>query len=825
MALTVKLMRGARVLNLNSGRYTVASGFAPPATQLSPRMAAGTSANRHGGAVRVGVSAVNRPWSFGVNVRAASPAEVTRALADLAYMCSLAGDEDEPLYLFFKLDANLSSAPTWGQDGHYYELAHAAVPQPGSGATLAHTRGLASMGVTVACEVKPYAIGQRQRVMSGIGGLLEFDWGAADGQSRGLLVGESATNKMTNPIFGHSTFSNGWTASNVIASQNTDPRYVLFGLNSVRLIATGSPGTYTQSINVGNTNAHYIVAYVKKPDGSAVTTSDVVIHYGSAQSSTVQALGDGWYMVWASPNGVASSTATGVSIPADKEVYLAGVTCVERTNYPVHMAHGDLLGCAWTGTAHDSTSTRTAGRVRLPSAGLFSTGHGTLRIAVLPWIGSGQMSGLDCYLFSFGSSNMRALWQNSGGELRWRFIGSDNSNAANSNATTFTRDVPLVFHFVWGDDALVIYLNGTAIATDASGLAPTALGTYLYLGSDDSAANHFPGVFQDLTAWDVSLTAAEVLADYNNLSPVIADGQRVSAIPWLWTNDGDDTVDSYYNGTAFNTFVCGGIPGSAPATTSLKITESTALRGIWLGRLASKRPIPPSVFFEDQSGTSTTSADVGSAVQTVSVAAGSGGSSIQLEIPNRFYDLFQGHEWTMFVRLSDASTGLSIRQWLLYTGGGVAGYESEWQSASLADSTRRLFKTRPLTYPIQKRIYGVSPNVWVTNAAALAMDRSGSTGNVSVDYIFVMPGPITHIDLPNATSETILFVDGRYVQVATTVNEILEEAAYLYGDEFELLPNAYNQVVCAIGGIGVSSTITHAFTVTTLLVRPRYALL
>ena len=110
---------------------------------------------------------------------------------------------------------------------------------------------------TVTLEVKPLALGNRQKLANASGGVFEDNFGMTDGTPRGLAMFRATTNKMTNPVFGASTYSTGWTAgANLIASKNTDPRSCLPGVSqSVILTARAATNhTYTQSINAGNTN-------------------------------------------------------------------------------------------------------------------------------------------------------------------------------------------------------------------------------------------------------------------------------------------------------------------------------------------------------------------------------------------------------------------------------------------------------------------------------------------------------------------------------------------------------------------------------------------
>lgn len=830
-ALTFKLTKGARTLDLNSGRYTVVD-FAPPGTVLVPQMAGGTSANRTGGSARVGLSAANRQWTFTVHVvNCTSPAEVNHAIADLNSMLAMAGDESEPLFLFYKPAATLVVPPTWGQDGYYYEIAHADTPGVPLRNAYLHLKGLARAGVAVSCQIKPYAHGRPQRCAQALGGLIEMDWGSPDGSSKGLLLGDGQTNLMTNPVFGNGTFDSGWTAGSLIDTKNFDKAYILFGSASARLAATGSPGTFTQLLNVGNTNVRTLAAYVKRRDGAAVTSADVQIYYGSAKTSTYQPMGDGWYLVWASFAGIASNTASGVAVLADKEIFLAGVSFVENSLWPVPMIYGDMLGCSWGGTVHASASTRVAARARIPTSGVLTPSYGTIRVVVTPWINQGQTTGQDLYLFSCGSSSMRAYWDNA--STRWRFVGSDNSNAANSASATFARDTPLVFHFVWGDDVLTIYLNGASIASDVSGHAPTALGTYLYIGSDDSAAHQIPGVFNDFTTWDVPMTAAQVAADYADIGPVAVDGQRVSAIPWEWTKDGDSTTDNVDDSTRDNYAVFGGVPGSAPAETEFYIELAavsadtnfdTEGRTYWLSLFANDEFAYPSSLatFKDNLGTVTTSADLGSNVQTLASLNTSEVGPDTIAVSFTLGDQFYGRQVYVLARLSDAGANLLGRAYLTPS----PGIYTDFRSLA-ASSTRRLFAFGPLSFPLKGQVFG-GPNSFISLTAGIGLKRStAGAANVLVDFTMLLFEPIVKV---HGVLTTAFLSSATRSRLKGKQADIEEGTSYytpadVTGQAIELLPQKMNTLFAIRGADGSFYNIAQTLVFSSVTVTPRWAVL
>src|SRR3972149_9178630 len=164
---TIKLVKGAKSLDLMAGRYLVAEDFVPPAPATRPTLARGSSANRFGQTRVVGVNVDERDFTFSVHVLGASEWELRRGIADVQTFLSLAGDESEPLYLEFKPNSD-TPAPLWGQDGTiFYEIVHGWASVSG---LYAQTRDAALPQCAVRLIVKGVALGGRARLCFAKGG-------------------------------------------------------------------------------------------------------------------------------------------------------------------------------------------------------------------------------------------------------------------------------------------------------------------------------------------------------------------------------------------------------------------------------------------------------------------------------------------------------------------------------------------------------------------------------------------------------------------------------------------------------------------------------
>ncbi len=380
-----------RTLDLadENGLFTLSDDFIPPTVSLAPNIAAGSAANVRGGGELVTIKAENRRWSFGVNVRGASEAEITAGIRKLNNFIRGATAE-RPLFFHYRPSNDIPFQPRFGTYGS--DLRYEVVFGKAS-ASLAYPTGVAGRQILPECRVelivKPYALGLSQLMAYARGGVLEDDIGAIDGASRGVIIPDATTNKMTNPIFGAPIFSTGWTAgTNMIAVENQDQQFTTHGKISAKLLAElATLNTFTQSINVGNTNQHQISCYVKKQDSSAVTSADIELTYGGAVTENYDLVGDGWYRVWGEVAGVNAATTTGVIVKQGRTVYLDGFQIEERDELMSPLAHGDMLGVAWSGTAHASTSVRDGAAIQTQEDVIkkhpLESAEGTIRIADL----------------------------------------------------------------------------------------------------------------------------------------------------------------------------------------------------------------------------------------------------------------------------------------------------------------------------------------------------------------------------------------------------------------------------------------------------------
>ena len=808
-----KLVIGTDELNLQAAPFKVATDFIPPPLNQGANIASGTSANRVGGGTLVGTRALDRRWRFGVHIEGESEMEVRSATNLLQDFLSRAGDPNDPLTLQWRGNSDIAEEPLWGQYGSNlrYEILQGIVTLSSQYAIAdLRSRGLPNCRVDL--TIKPYALGVRQLLTSAKGGIQEDLIGSIDGRSKGTVIMSGSQNQITNPIFGNATYDLGWTTgSDLISTENKNGKFIIAGVSSVKLTRTGNTNIlFTQSINAGDTNPHRISAYVKRADGEAVTSADAVLHYNVDLTTAYQLIGDGWYRLTASATGIASAQPTGISIETVGRTIWADGFQFQDSSFHTPLIHGDLLGHTWAGTDHDSVSDMTDIAFKVNAAEVLDIAEGTIRVVYKPF--QDDSHAINRMLFTNGGSSFEAVFA-FGDQLNF----TDGTNNFTIGSVAFNAGDIIVFHFVWGTSGLKIYRNGVVEDTDPTYTPPT-LAADLFIGQDTSAGTHCNGTIMDFSTYARELTAAEILADFNNIDKQIENDRRLSPIPWLWTKDGDDILDNHDDDNQDNFMIIGGVPGSTEAITRWEITPDVTVIGWWLGKaLTDYRSfvLPSTQFYADYQGTVTAATDSGGEVLTTSIGT-SPVSAAAFDVADATLPLGRVH---FFVRLSDTGSDLTIQGEFRFGTDGNA-VTSDFIPIT-TDTTRRwyyagsIFVEQPSTIPDDEK---------QGTFRIVAKRTTGGSTNVLFDFGMFIAGDVMRIlNGANTSSIVRMIIEGPkiYTRTATGIIEVLNFA----GEIIELTPEQLNFVFFMQARDGDAHTVADVATFNDVFVTPRWALL
>jgi hypothetical protein len=198
-------------------------------------------------------------------------------------------------------------------------------------------------------------------------------------------------------------------------------------------------------------------------------------------------------------------------------VYVDGCQ-LEQTAQATPYLDGTMgAGHSWSGTAHQSTSSRTAAYLQYDIKWIRAD-KGTVAMWVKPACGNPNNS----FVFAAGNVNaaLDAYLGTAVGWVHFRYAGSTIS-ANGLAAETWTH-----LAFVWDQPAAIwkIYLNGAEAATGTPGAVP-ALASYLGIGCSAPVGTAFApnAVLDDWVVFDRALSAGEVKAIYTSNAPLHTD--------------------------------------------------------------------------------------------------------------------------------------------------------------------------------------------------------------------------------------------------------------------------------------------------------------
>ena len=734
--------------------------------------------------------------------------------------------EGDPLLFEWRDVDDVPFEPTYGQHGANlrYEITHAAPPESWGRRGLGNMREKKDL-VRIKCAFKPYARGLPQLVATASGGVIEDKIGRADGLSRGLIVPKICTNKFTNPVFGHATYNNNWTAgADLLVAENKDPEFILFGDTSVKLVAesgTDANLNFHQALDVGNTNSHTFSFYAKAIDGSALTTSNIKFKYSTVQTAdAVLSVGDGWYRVVAKVTGIASSQHTGVILTEEAQTIFIDGFQIEEEDYPTPLCFGDMLGCSWSSTAHASTSSRTIGKVAFDPSDIMNLGEGTIRVAIKhPFAHS--IYDLNQYAFTVDATNdMQLYWNQTLADWVW----TDGTNLVATSDHTFAANDVEVLHATYGKAGIALYINGAEKSTDTSS-QPLLSVANAYVGGHPTTTGASAWTIMDLAIYDRAMTATQVAADYANIQPIVEGDVRASPIPWLWTKDGDDITDNCNDSTRDNYCVIDGVPGTIPAKTKFDLTRSfnsTTQTILSLLTMQTWRDPLGTVFFDLQDITDTGNSCGDEYDDSIPIGDTANFNGSGLVNPD--YEVLAGREVRAFIRSAFFATTGPLKVVLKYGSLATSQVRSKGRNVTgLGTSVWRLYYSDLFGLPPMSEFFLDSADLKFDGTDEYFMiEIVGGAGEYRADYIALFTRPLMVLEPSVATASGTQSVMLEGYKAVTYISGEPEAVVYVSGDEIELVPDQLNLLSSLHGDTGADADVDYTMTYNEVLVTPRW---
>jgi hypothetical protein len=336
-----------------------------------------------------------------------------------------------------------------------------------------------------------------------------------------VTVGEATTNRILNPSV--ETNTTGYASDTGTLARSTD--YALFGTYSLRYThSSGGSGNtyYNVSGTLATSTTFTFSVYARRGDGAAVSGVTCFIDSSLATiTPTISAVGNGWYRIYATRaiGGSLGNHIVGITgMATDTTWYFDGWQC-EALSYVTPYVDGSLVtsGVAWTGTAHASTSTRTAASLAYPVAGNIPPAKGSLSMWVLVeyWKTGGAI------LWSAGAANTDFQGQISQTGIVQLYVNGNvcqhqTAAAAGWHHVAFTWDVSA--------NQTRVYLDGVVCTTaGTTGSTPPPLhASTLQIGCSSliGSGYNFNGAIDEVAILDTVLSADDVSAIYESDAPL-----------------------------------------------------------------------------------------------------------------------------------------------------------------------------------------------------------------------------------------------------------------------------------------------------------------
>jgi hypothetical protein len=829
MGYLAKLIYGTQTLNLNDGTYALMLDFRPPAPVRVVNFASGTFRNKSGGE-RVGVQPKDRAWAFSIRILGASAADTHTALRNLQFFLDKCNDSAETLYLEYNPSDAVSVNPTWGQSVYRYEIKDATL-DTWANYSISTLRNIAIVAL-VTLTIGPYAIGLPQQLGNAAGGIFEDNRLAVDGISRGTVIPGVTTNLITNPIV--SAAITNWTTygAGSVISRVIDDGPIGVCSTCAELyaadVATGILVNATNRVAITAGNTYTVSVYAKCKSRSAYTfilqidwrnAAGANISYSNSGNLTMT---DSWarYSLTAAAPALTVTAYFGIiRITTGVNVFRATAAQFENTAEPTPFCYGDMLGVTWTGTAHASSSTRTAAQVRLPT-GKLNPGQGSIVVGWTP--GYSDDYALSQMFFHTDTVNFRGYF-NATGDL---FQFDDGTNTAASAAQVFTAgSTAQILIFTWsGTNGLVIYKNGSSVATSATYTAPL-WGTQLWIGSTNAASGQNGGIIHLFNIYDKELTGAEALALSTDLAGWIqggdGTGQGLGGVPWIWTDDGDGVVENHYDsGPHKNWAVAGGVPGSAEADTVFDMVQSVDFstnKSIWISNCPVNTYLYTMPIRYDLSGTADVGNSSGDAYKSATVDTSLSTTFYgPASMTAGAYEQLRGKEYYVFARVYDAGTAMTAMSYFQLAS--YSGYYTRFVPVSAPSVWRTMILP---SLPIQDYsvdMFGAYP---ASSDAYTGPQFQRTTGSAAfrVDFYMLMFRPVVRIRA--AAAQVGVYYHNRDAYLYDTSWQ-LSQVATVSGDPVELSPGKANILLFHIGDTDVAPVISDTLALNKVIVTPRW---
>lgn len=320
-----------------------------------------------------------------------------------------------------------------------------------------------------------------------------------------LFVEEGTTNLVTNPSAEVDT--TGWTVGTGNAVITRDTTRARHGVASFKVTVTASGDVNINIVSAafaaGNVAAGVDI-YPRRLATIDLSAGAVIVRTSNVPSGR-------WTRVLAETAAGAAGSGTTVIYngAVAGEVFWLDAGQVEQKRFATTFADGSLgSGYAWTGTAHASTSVRTAGQLKQPLAAALSMNA----VTVCQWIRVGRVPAVPVFV-RMGASDEEALEViGIAGNVQLRKIVGGTDTAVSPGVTLVSGDL-LFCAVTFNGSTLIGYASkngGAILSASAASTTVPASATTVAIGSTLGGTNHANSAVEQVLVYNAALTAAEI---------------------------------------------------------------------------------------------------------------------------------------------------------------------------------------------------------------------------------------------------------------------------------------------------------------------------
>lgn len=333
---------------------------------------------------------------------------------------------------------------------------------------------------------------------------------------KGVQVARATTNLMVDPSCEYDASLSLWTKfsndGSFTATRSTEVAAV-YGANVGKLAAgAGATGLFTQSVTLAAGRV-VLSVFVRRADGAAVTGGDCVLYVDGNVPTNYVSVGDGWYRLWYYTAAAAGgATSVGMRVQAGATVYVDGWQVEQFKDQPSPYADGSMgAGHAWTGTAHASTSTRSASALSHALAEI----HYKAPLTLAAWADLDGAQPRNYQYLWFAGSDDYSAYVRADGKL---IVGGIDCGAMPAGWTHVALATS-------GNGTVTAYVNGTSKGSRAiTRLNLSSIYTGARLG-----ANQCDGLIDEVAVIGRALAADELRAICDSDAPIFAETST-----WHW---------------------------------------------------------------------------------------------------------------------------------------------------------------------------------------------------------------------------------------------------------------------------------------------------